>query len=734
MNIFKIPVSLTAAIILILFCSPQTSMADALDDHIADLGAHGQPWYDIAEASGDWSDALTALSSGGTLLISEATTISENITVPANVHIKWLPGSVVTVNSTYTLTIVSPIKAGNYQLFANNSDVVIESAFDNKVPVSWFGGTDFEAFKQAYSATIDEAIFVHFPKGSYDFNGGSFKIYNDCSSIYISGDGMDNTTINDVYSMNGTGVIKINNIEFNDCANVLITSGDVTKLDINHVKFTDCAVGVKSIQNTSDSVKNIKITDCVFSAASTFQEVVLCISFRVGTISNAIIKNNVFKNLLTTSSVVKCIEIGDSATDFKNTSDIFISNNLIDTIGNTARADISHGIVCIGTRIHITDNIVKDCYWTNALYLKSNSSVMANNSVKDVESGGITFKGAGSSDTPRHNTISGNSVTGVCDYRPGIRVIGTASVTGNVVEVEMDENATVTGGYSFECKNSIVIRGDLNVVGNVFKGPRGSYISSPENTTFSNNIVVSDAFGLYVGSISGGDYNNLIITGNTFNVKEYGVKGFGYHDNTVFKDNIINLTDCGTVSQSYFTMGKTLDISGNTFNIVSGSGSSTGYVLGYACNANNATIKIDGNIINTSLPLSNYALSCDGGTGVSLFVSNNIIRNQSGSAFTGTIFLRESPALLSVCNNTFEGAQGRIVALEPGGGITQDWGNIIVNNNKIFSFANLVYCNSSASIDTLSVRDNLLYDDSYSIISTQTIGAQTIANNIELVP
>lgn len=736
MNMFKRSAMLTVAITLILFCSAQISVADALDDHIADLGAHGQPWYDIAESSGDWADALTALSSGGTLLISGATAISEDITVPANVHVKWLSGCLVTVNSTHTLTIVSPIEAGNYQLFVNGSDVIIEAAFDNKVPVTWFGGTDLQAFQQAHSATIDDAIFVHFPKGSYDFSGGSFKTYTDCLPIYISGDGMDNTTISDIGIINGTGIIEINNIGFDNCATVLLTSGNVTKLDINHVKFNNCAIGIKSLQVLTDFLDNIKISNCLFTATSIMSTNIRNICFRAGGISNVIIKNNVFKDLLTTSGNVSCIDLGDEDAAAEDTYNILINNNVIENIGNTARSVISYGAFCHGGyQIHMTDNIIKNCYWTDALYIKGDNSVVANNSVKDVEAGGITFKGI-DSNSPKHNAISGNSIIGVCDYKPGLRVIGIASVTGNVVEIEMDENGTTSGGFPFECKTSTVIPGDLTITGNIFKGPKGVFILSPESTIFSDNLVTSDSFGLYVSNpISGGNYENLMVSGNVFNVKEYGVKCFGYHKNTVFENNVINLEDCGTVSESYFTVNRTLTISNNIFNIISGSGTATNYLFGYICNADNSIIKIDGNVINTSLPFSGYALSCDGGDGVSVLISNNIIKNQSSSVFTkGSILLRKTPNFLSVCNNSFEGEQGRIVALEPSAGISQSWNNIIINNNKIFGLTNLLYASSSATISTLSIRDNILYDNVYSIKGSQTVNAESIANNIELVP
>lgn len=734
MNTFRTSAILTVSAILTLLCFTQISMAITLEDHIADLGAHGQPWHDIAENNGDWSAALTALSSGGTLLISQATTINQNITVPSNVHIKWLSGSLVSVNSGYTLTISSPIKAGNYQLFANGSDIIINKAYDNKVPVTWFGGTDFQAFEQAHSATVDKAIFVHFPKGSYDFGNHTFKTSTTCSPLYISGEGMDNSTINNIYGLYGTDVIKINNIEFNNCTNAVITSDNITKIDINKVKFKDCLVGIKAIQDSNDFLDNVKITDCEFNAANTAATNILGISFRAGGISNVIIKNNIFKNLLTTSGTVVCIEVGDTSAIAGDNCDILINKNFIDNIGNTTRGVVSHGIIGIGDRIHITNNTVKNCYMTNGLYMKSNGSVMANNSIKDVECGGITFKLLTAPNTPINNTITGNSIVGICNNKPGLRVIGIAAVTGNVVEIEMDENATSEGGYSFECKTSVVIRGNLAITGNVFKGPRGTYISSPSNTVFSKNVVVSEAYGIYVGKLTGGTYENLTISGNTIKAKEYAVQCQAYHANTIFKDNTINLTNCGTVSQSYFTTAKTLSISGNIFNIVSGSGVSTNYIFGYALSGDNCLVKIDKNVFNISLPLSGYAFSCDGGTGSSVFVSDNVIRNQSGTAFAGTVFLRETPALLSVCRNTFEGEQGRIIALEPGGGISQAWKNIIINNNKIFGFNELLYGNSSATIDTLSVRDNLFYDNTYNIKGSQTIGAQTIANNTELVP
>jgi hypothetical protein len=90
--------------------------------------------------------------------------------------------------------------------------------------------------------------------------------------------------------------------------------------------------------------------------------------------------------------------------------------------------------------------------------------------------------------------------------------------------------------------------------------------------------------------------------------------------------------------------------------------------------------------------------------------------------------------LLNVSNNTFYGAFNRIISLEPSLGISQNWHHIIINGNKIFSLSDLLYARPTASIDTLSIRDNLIYDDSYGLTGGQDTRAETIDNNVELVP
>lgn len=73
------------------------------------------------------------------LLIQNDQSLSSNITVPANVTLKFMHGSVLTCTG-YTLTVNGPIEAGPYQIFtAASGEVVFGVGSQERILPEWCG-------------------------------------------------------------------------------------------------------------------------------------------------------------------------------------------------------------------------------------------------------------------------------------------------------------------------------------------------------------------------------------------------------------------------------------------------------------------------------------------------------------------------------------------------------------------------------------------------------------------
>jgi len=80
-----------------------------------------------------------------TLLIDVACTVSDNLTIPANIQLRIVNGGSITVADTKILKILGDIDAGQYQIFscagATDEDCISFEGSDKivEVPVQWFG-------------------------------------------------------------------------------------------------------------------------------------------------------------------------------------------------------------------------------------------------------------------------------------------------------------------------------------------------------------------------------------------------------------------------------------------------------------------------------------------------------------------------------------------------------------------------------------------------------------------
>jgi hypothetical protein len=117
------------------------------------------------------SNALSAIgSSESTLRIDRSETISNDISIPANINLNFSRGCVFTIGANATLTINSSIEAGPWQIFAADNAFVKFGSTSPKLEVypQWWGGkadgTDIRlAAQKAIDSLQDSGGTVKFP-------------------------------------------------------------------------------------------------------------------------------------------------------------------------------------------------------------------------------------------------------------------------------------------------------------------------------------------------------------------------------------------------------------------------------------------------------------------------------------------------------------------------------------------------------------------------------------------
>lgn len=120
----------------------------------------------------------TALSNIGTrdadLLLSTGTwSITDNLTIPANINLIIPAGAILSVSSGKTLTLSCSIQAGVYQIFSGDGTVTASNVRHSDGYVEWFGGGVGEtaaANSTALQALIDSNFNVALMPGSYSYD------------------------------------------------------------------------------------------------------------------------------------------------------------------------------------------------------------------------------------------------------------------------------------------------------------------------------------------------------------------------------------------------------------------------------------------------------------------------------------------------------------------------------------------------------------------------------------
>jgi hypothetical protein len=145
------------------------------------------------------AQAVTDIGATKTLLwVHVANNVTANLTVPANIILRYTNSGITTISNTVTLTINGPITAGRYQIFSCTGTGIV--AFTNnysldKVPVEWWGavGNDSTDCTTAIKKAIDSCYATG---QEVTFGVGTYLISSKLTfRVPMSGQGMNWTVI-----------------------------------------------------------------------------------------------------------------------------------------------------------------------------------------------------------------------------------------------------------------------------------------------------------------------------------------------------------------------------------------------------------------------------------------------------------------------------------------------------------------------------------------------------------
>jgi len=146
-----------------------------------DVGSNPGRWI-LKAATDETHDLEGAVSLAGseekTITIATNVSISDNLTVPSNITLKFIYPGKITIPSGKTLTVNGALEAGLWQIFDGDGSVSFETGSVTEVYPEWFGakgdGTtdDYNAIIKAINSVYDKNIPVKFlSKDGYVISG-----------------------------------------------------------------------------------------------------------------------------------------------------------------------------------------------------------------------------------------------------------------------------------------------------------------------------------------------------------------------------------------------------------------------------------------------------------------------------------------------------------------------------------------------------------------------------------
>ena len=218
----------------------------------------------------DYVDISSAVDAIGnyekTLLVDKDESISISDTIPKNIVLKFINGSILTCSD--TIKIEGYIEAGNYQIFSDQSKVDLSECLNSKVLPQWFGAksdsTDKlitgNAFQSAINSIGSSGKTLFIPNGVYAISSGNYYAIQFGDNTNWEGESQDKTILcfPDNYVAIGqeagyASVYNNNNVKMKN----FTIKGDVAKINTHTVQS-----GIYIYWRTPDPMfKNVEISN-----------------------------------------------------------------------------------------------------------------------------------------------------------------------------------------------------------------------------------------------------------------------------------------------------------------------------------------------------------------------------------------------------------------------------------------------------------------------------------------
>ena len=601
------------------------------------------PGYIVAEdyAGGTYDETTlaaadaVATAAGKQLLIGHAYTLTGDLTLSANVKI--MPGAVLTIATTKTLTINGTLDAGIYQIFSctGTGEVVFGTVSVKEVYPQWWGaiGDDSTDCTTAINAATKASNVVHIKAGIYQISGtiylGGGVFPNAPSNYHIKGDGPN--SIIKLIPIDTTAMILGNYSTVKDltiqgpydsppyaATNARMIQAAYwgaetypNRIHNNPTKWTgyECRIERVTIKDSGYSAidlgPNSVVTDCLIDGSN--NEGIWVIG------SYCIVSNNIFRDTF------------GWAID-SNASDVQITNNQIincgDASGHAGHSDMG-GIV-----------VSAEPGYPGGL-----SNIIISNNLIDTSDGiGISIVGdstGGGDYSVVDVLISNNLLRNVCKERStwvgGIACVDSTtanislrriSITGNVI----DTVGSTTDALYINSGIKVVFCDGTVINSNVVKGAtlHAIEVSSSKDITVGNNTISTwgSNLGLVTNAISYSNNNNGTITNNTISPGVNTTGLLGIIAATTCTDLVVNSNSIIGTSAAigWVTVYKGIRLDGTSGNLVISNNKIIGCIIGIESNAGYtySLVSITGNFVfgcTTAMTL--------GGTFSGLLTTNN---------------------------------------------------------------------------------------------------------------
>jgi hypothetical protein len=470
------------------------------DGPVVDVRAYGDALTEVPI-----NLAITAIGASNKVLLipSGAWTISNAITIPANVTLKILIGGVLTNSS--TITIGGPMEVGRYQVFAGVGTVTIAATSTKDVYAEWFGATEgvdnYATVTAAIGAiTTGSGVTLHIPTSLYtkvvvvdkadvivDF-GGSHQTFD---AAYALGVGNDWDVYDTMFVANANNITFIEGRFYFGAKSgvgdyIWFVNSGIRGGGVDRCKFYNLPydVGGVAVQVRVAAV-GIMITNCYFENCC-------------GSVSHqgqhGVIDNCVA--YVTAAQVTSSPGVTDQAFGIDGSSGCSITNcKVIKTAG------APYSGACIGANTTTTNFVI------------------SNNFVYGVHGGVGIYAVASDYGVISNNVVDGGTAASVGAWAL-MKVTDTCSnivVSNNLFR--RPPATGVTGGYALDIAtgNNIVDGNllDVNDGGTLFGAILVREADTPAGLTISNNVIHNNGTGVWF-SFTNNNMIPIVLKGNKY--------------------------------------------------------------------------------------------------------------------------------------------------------------------------------------------------------------------------